>query len=251
MSGRQPTLPIITALSLALAVSVLLFIPPFGQDPDYHLFVDQRSWLGIPNFWNVFSNAGFVVLGFMGCLRQSDGLTWKIFFTGVLLTGFGSGWYHLNPTNSSLVWDRLPMTIGFMGLFTAVIDETCRIRRPGTVLAAMMAIGFASVVYWHFSELRGQGDLRLYGLVQFLPIAVIPLLLFTRQSRYTHQMRYFFVLGWYLAAKVAEALDENIMTWTGQLISGHSLKHIFAAVAIFEVLRMLKRRQPINTSAAS
>ena len=39
-----------------------------------------------------------------------------MFFLGLFLTGFGSGYYHWEPTNDTLVLDRLPMTILFAGV---------------------------------------------------------------------------------------------------------------------------------------
>lgn len=44
-----------------------------------------------------------------------------------------------------------------------------RIKRP------LLAVGLASVVYWHVTEVRGCGDLRYNALVQNLPMALLPL----------------------------------------------------------------------------
>jgi hypothetical protein len=48
---------------------------------------------------------------------------WLVFFAGIFLTAFGSGYYHLRPDNESLAWDRLTMTIGFMSFVAIVIGE--------------------------------------------------------------------------------------------------------------------------------
>ena len=47
----------------------LRLLPPIAQDQSYHQFADQRTLLGMPNFWNVISNVPFIVVGATG-LRQ-------------------------------------------------------------------------------------------------------------------------------------------------------------------------------------
>ena len=44
----------------------LLALEPIPQSPNYHRFADTRSLLGIPNFNDVASNAGFAVVGILG-----------------------------------------------------------------------------------------------------------------------------------------------------------------------------------------
>src|SRR5450631_1035735 len=107
---------------------------PITQDPGYHDFADRRGMINIPNFYNVLSNLPFVVIGIMGMRlagseRATGGLPelrvlYLTFFIGVFLAGFGSAYYHYHPDNQTLLWDRLPMTIAFMALFSAIIGET-------------------------------------------------------------------------------------------------------------------------------
>ena len=65
--GKQPLIMLLGLMVVSLATLPLL--PPIAQDPTYHQFADQRTLLGIPNFWNVVSNLPFVLVGAMG-LRQ-------------------------------------------------------------------------------------------------------------------------------------------------------------------------------------
>ncbi len=51
-----------------------------------------------------------------------------VFFAGLVLTALGSAYYHLDPTNATLVLDRLPMTIAFAGVFGAVVAERVSTR---------------------------------------------------------------------------------------------------------------------------
>jgi hypothetical protein len=53
------------------------------------------------------------------------------------------------------------------------------------------------------------------------------------------------VFAAYLAAKVTESLDEQIWDLTAGLVSGHTLKHLFAALAGVVVCMTLLRRRPL------
>lgn len=242
-------------LSCLVAIALFTLSGPIAQPHAYHDFADSRVILGVTNFWNVISNIGFLVIGAWGLLadwrnrlvhdNDSDYPVYSIFFAGVLLTCFGSSWYHLNPGNTSLVWDRLPMTIGFMALTVGLLSEFLGRALQKRLLYPLLLAGFASVIYWHFSEQAGQGDLRPYLLVQFLPLLIIPLVALTGSSRYTCTIDLIAVIGFYALAKLAELLDMQIYQALG-VISGHSLKHLLAALAAGMVLRMLWRRRALN-----
>jgi hypothetical protein len=241
--SRAGRLASLGALSLAALVALWLQ-GPIPQDPAYHRFADSRTWLGIPNFWNVASNALFPVLGlwglvrvlpdFKGCgpldaLAQAQRPAWIVFFLGATAVGFGSGYYHLHPDNASLVWDRLPMTLAFMGLFAALVGEHLDVRWGRRALWPLLAAGLASVLYWHFTESQGRGDLRPYAAVQFLPLILIPglLLAFPRPGR----APLWWVLALYGLAKALEHWDAAILQAIG-LTGGHAFKHVAASLGI-------------------
>src|SRR5262249_41078618 len=56
-----------------------------------------------------------------------------ILFLGFLLTGFGSAYYHLDPDDSTLFWDRLPMAVSFMAILAIGIEERVD-AKAGTIL---------------------------------------------------------------------------------------------------------------------
>jgi len=242
----------ISFLGLVLAVSV--FVPAIPQDPSYHLFVDELTIFGVANFWNVLSNLPFLLVGILGlknlyfspklALESVNRLAYVLFFISVALVALGSGYYHLSPSNETLLWDRLPMTIAFMSLFSIVICEFYSIKLGRLLLWPLIACGVFTVVYWHLSELKGQGDLRYYAIVQFLPLLVIPLMLILLPSSFSHQYGYWCLLGFYVLAKLLEYFDAEVHTIV-TVISGHSLKHMAAAVGIFILLDVFKRRRPI------
>jgi hypothetical protein len=245
----------IVVASLLIILTTFLLLEAYPQPGDYFEFADSRRLFGVANFFNVISNAAFLIPGVAGLwvLRSNEmqGIMpgtrhiYVTLFAGVTLTAFGSSWFHLSPDNASLVWDRLPMTIVFMSLTAAVIAEHVSLATGRKLLLPLILIGIASVAYWSWTETRGMGDLRPYGLVQFLPMLLIPVIIFFYASffnRYGHLLQMYLL---YAIAKVAEHFDAKIYE-AGQLLSGHSLKHIVAACAIFALFHGITIRRPIR-----
>lgn len=234
-------------LSLVIgSLMVLMMQAPIRQDLTYHEFVDMRSIFGIPNFYNVISNIPFMLVGIAGsvfCFREAQGQSrsaWLTFFIGITLVGFGSVYYHLDPGNQRLLWDRLPMTIGFMGLFTALAGELIQPRLTRHLLLPSILVGIASVLVWHWYD-----DLRLYVWVQFMPLLVIPALLMLYRSRYSHQYLLVLALVFYLLAKLLEVFDAQIFSLLQNAMAGHAIKHVFAAFGSVMILSMLRVRKPL------
>ena len=225
----------------------LLTLEPIGQDVSYHDFADTRAFFGIPNFLDVVSNLPFLIVGFLGlrlCLGAALGElsnAWTLLFIGVGLVSAGSACYHWNPNNVTLIWDRLPMTVGFMSLFAALLGEYIHPRVGKLLLWPLVLIGLASVLHWHWTD-----DLRMYIWVQFFPLLVAPLLMWLFESTYTHNWLILIALGWYILAKVAEFYDSPILDATAGVVSGHTLKHIFAALGAYSFYLMLSRRKRIG-----
>jgi hypothetical protein len=240
--------PLIIVVVAAAAGAFLL--PPIPQDPAYHAFADRRTIAGIPNALDVLSNIPFLIVGCFGLavlrvhgaqMEPWQTRTYAALFIGTALTGFGSAYYHLAPDDARLVWDRLPMTIGFMGLLTAMIGERVSVRAARRLFVPLLALGALSVAYWAWTEGRGAGDLRLYGLVQFGSLAAVLLLLALYRATQPGTVYLLAGLGAYAAAKVFEALDAQIYA-LGQIVSGHTLKHVAAAVGLAFIAAMLRHR---------
>jgi len=224
---------------------ILLITDPIPQDPAYHLLADHRYWLGTSNFANVFSNLPFTIVGILGLflgLKQSEKtkLSWQTFFIGLIFVAVGSSYYHLNPNNQTLVWDRLPMMISFMALFVALLIENIPEFNEKTVLPIAVLLGLSSVVYWDLTD-----DLRFYGFMQFTPLLAIPLMLYFFDGKYSHRRYLAYGLVFYVLAKVFELTDTLIFELTGQIVSGHTIKHLLAAGATYCIYLMLKQRKEI------
>lgn len=243
----------------AVAVGATFFVPPIGQDPNYHNLMDHRVIAGIPNFGDVVSNLGFLLVGLLGLwalvqiredrsrlILKQEMIPFAVAFVGTILIFIGSAYYHWAPSNETLVWDRLPMTLAFMGIFSMILVERINIKVGINFLIPLLVVGVASVAYWHITEQSGQGDLRPYALVQFLPIVLIPIILWLFPARYSGAHFLVEMIGWYAVAKVLEFLDAAIWGWVGGWISGHSLKHLVAAWGIYALVRYLKNRQRIT-----
>jgi hypothetical protein len=237
----------IVLILLTVCCIVLVFsFRSIPQDPAYHNFADQRSILGVSNFYNVITNLPFLIIGLVGLLiflRRTNGEHASVaYFTlliGVMGIGLGSAWYHYHPTNETLVWDRIPMTVTFMSFFSIVVSRYINSRLGNIVLFPLVIVGVFSVLYWYLSEERGHGDLRLYALVQFYPMICIPIILFLYPAAKSVRVKIVSIILVYVIAKVAEHGDEVIYNFH-HIISGHSLKHLLAAASVMLVLLSAK-----------
>ncbi len=263
MGSRRTRLWVLVVFTCSCVVIVAL-LPRIAQNPAYHDFADQRTFYGIPNCLNVVSNAPFLLVGWLGVafvlrpqhageaapfVHPQERWPYAIFFLGVALTSIGSSYYHLAPGNGTLVWDRLPMTFAFMFFFAAVVVERVSLRSGLWLLAPLVLIGIALVGYWNLTEVHGAGDLRPYGLVQAYPLLGVPLLIVLFPAKYTRTADLLTVGGIYVLAKLLELLDRPIFS-VGHVVSGHTLKHLVAALSAYWALRMLKLRSPLPLTAS-
>lgn len=235
--GRLLLLFFLAAVSLA---GLFLLVPPIGQDQSYHQFADRRALLGMPNFWNVISNLPFILIGAAG-LRLRTGMTARVIFLGILLAGFGSAYYHWAPSEATLFWDRLPMALVFMAILANAFEE--RVDEQATwLLWPLLVLGIASLLIW-----RVAGDLRLYGWVQFFPALALPLLFWLYPPKYTGTVNWLVAIAFYAVAKIFEFLDAPVLA-AGHILSGHTLKHLFAAGACFVVYWHCRTRRRISAA---
>ncbi|MCP4389427.1 MAG: ceramidase [Gammaproteobacteria bacterium] len=242
---------LLLVVCLIAAIATLL-APRIPQDPDYHLFADHNSLWSIPNTLNVLSNLLFAWIGVEGLYRllgqkrlqilQQMRIAYVTFFAALIFIALGSIYYHWSPDNRSLAWDRLPMTIAFMSFIAILLAERVSLSVARRLFPLFIIAGVASIAYWHYSELSGNGDLRFYALVQFLPVLITPLILIAFVSRYSRSSDIWWLWIWYLTAKLCEIFDHEIYQWLA-LLSGHSLKHIGAGIGCLVFLRHLRHRR--------
>jgi hypothetical protein len=249
---------LILIMLLSVSGALTCFLPRIPQNIAYHRFADSRAWLGLSNFWNVVSNLPFCVIGglALGFILRKDNafvfsdfssrFCWILLFAGVFGVGIGSAYYHAEPGNDRLVWDRLPMTVVFMSLSAAILAERTNTRLGIFFLLFLNAVGVFSVWYWYHTEQLNQGDLRLYAYVQFAPMLLLPafLLLYRTGPALFPDLAFVFVC--YALAKASEYFDKGIYNLTG-FISGHTIKHLFAALSVFFLWKILIRRKSVRS----
>lgn len=256
MVSKKTSITSVAAVAVLIIVAGLL-LKPIPQLYSYHNFADQRTWLGVPNAWDVLSNAAFALAGIWGLfllfshgkvtfIDDRERWLWIGVSLGMILTAVGSSYYHLKPDNARLVWDRLPMTIVFMSYVAALICERIDMRLGLWLWPFLLGIGFYSVLLWRATELRGTGDLRFYlGIQVFTILASLVLLL--AKSPYNRSWDLAVAAGFYGLAIVFEMFDHQIYLFSGGIISGHALKHFAAAAAGAWLIRMIWKRNIVKT----
>jgi len=240
LSNTKQNRPLLALLGLtAISLAGLLLVPPIPQDQSYHQFADPRILLGIPNFWNVVSNLPFIAVGAVGLSQFHRHPATIVLFLGIFLAGFGSSYYHWNPNDRTLFWDRLPMTLCFMAILAIVIEERVDRRAGAILLWPLTAIAVLSLLLW-----RWTGDLRLYAWVQFFPCLALPVIFLLFAPRFSGTIYWLVAAMFYALAKLFEFYDSAIYS-AGAILSGHTLKHFAAAAACGTLLRYFEKRQPI------
>ncbi len=238
---------LIISVCLISLCLILTLSSPLPQDATYHLFCGDHKILHVTNFWNVISNSPFLFIGILGLIRlkkqrnlsnpfEYSFLISFINFSGILLTGLGSAYYHYNPTNISLVYDRIPMTLIFMSYFTWSLGYFIA-RDLYKLIVVTVPVGIVSVLYWIISESYNAGDLRLYGLVQFTPIPIILYLYLKNWKLLNHKKEFIIIFVSYALAKIFEMYD--CLIYTQIRIPGHPIKHLFAALSAYYIMIVL------------
>jgi len=235
---KRPLFALLGLMVVSLAILPLL--PPIAQDPSYHQFADQRTLLGIPNFWNVISNLPFVVVGAIGLWQFRRDRASFVLFLGIFLTGFGSAYYHWDPNNDTLFWDRLPMALTFMAILAVAVEERVSAKMGAVLLWPLLALAVFSLLLWRWTD-----DLRLYGWVQFFPCIALPLLFVACPPKYSSTFYWLIAAALYAFAKLCEFYDHAIYS-IGSILSGHTLKHLAAAGACLAILRYFQTRRPVS-----
>lgn len=253
LADRDLTKKIGLIVLAVLMVAGALLMPRFGQPDAYHAFADQRSLFGVPRFGDVVSNLAFLIVGAFGlatlhglrrgarALDRSSSAAATVFFLAVVLIAAGSAYYHWEPTTTRLYWDRLPMAVAFTSLLALfVIDRIdARVVRQ-LALPLLVLFGIACTTYWHWSEQAGEGDLRFYFLVQAACMVFVPLVVVLFPGRLTTRRHVIWIAGFYAAAIVCELMDPKILEASSGVVSGHTIKHLLAAIAIGVVAIMLR-----------
>ncbi|WP_035198518.1 hypothetical protein [Acidovorax radicis] len=233
---------------LLLGVIALLALAVFGPvlpaSVHQHGFADQRALWGIPCAMDVLSNLPLAIAGVWGlralrrlaagALDHTSHAMVTLFFVGLVCTAMGSGVYHWQPQDAGLLWDRLGMVLPFAGLLGLAATSRVSQRAGWATAGAMLLAGPLAVLWWsHAGNLMPWAVVQLGGMLVVLALACWP----RRDGALAVHLGA--VIGLYAVAKLFEAADHAVFDATAQWVSGHSIKHVFAASAAWPVLLAL------------
>lgn len=246
----------------AIAAAVLLLYAllrgvagPLPQWQNYHDFADTRALGPIPRAGDVLTNLAILAAGLWGLslrrrltLRGDERPAYRLVVLGAILTAAGSAYYHWEPSNARLVWDRAPMAVLATGAVALVLADRVS---PALGRAALWPVGLlaaASVALWGVTEALGRGDLWLYLLVRIgAGVGTLGLLAACR-SRHTAVMWVWAAVACDALETLAERHDWQLWRATGGLLSGHNLKHLLAGGVIACVFTWLLRRRALDVA---
>ncbi|MCM0148638.1 ceramidase domain-containing protein [Photobacterium galatheae] len=260
MQSTERLKAVLLITSALVLLILVLSQSPITQPADFYQYADTRTRFGVPNFVNVISNLPFAIIGLLGIrllshtpkrqvvqvIEPNVAPAYFLFFQGLLATAIGSAYYHLTPTPFSLMLDRIPICLAFLSLYCIMLSEYIHPRLGQRLLFPLNLYGLLAVIYWYVQARTGDhsADLSAYVLVQLLPVLHVPMILFLYEEKRPGGGYYLAALISYGLAKLAEYLDSELFSLTGEWISGHSLKHLLAALSGWWIYLLLKKRLP-------
>jgi hypothetical protein len=229
---------------LIILILLAIFLPSIEQNQNYHNFADQRVLFGVNNAFDTLSNLAFIIVGALGLVNfynnqyikisNSFSVILNLFFISIILTGLGSSFYHLSPNDFTLVFDRLAMSLVFASILAMLAYLKISPRFGLHTLAELLILAPLTVLIWKFN-----GNLTPYVVLQFGGIILVILTLLLTKTRMQGPC-FTSLIILYGAAKLVEFYDEKIFNLSQNLISGHTLKHLIAALAVIIFISPLK-----------
>jgi hypothetical protein len=203
------------ALLALLAILASPLVASIVRTPAFHEYPDSSTAL-------VLSNLPFLVVA---ALARGAPVYLRV---SVAAIAVGSGAYHASPGDELLALDWAPIALTLTLLAATVIEQ-----RIAFLLAPVLALG--SVAFWLATGgTRSGGNMAPYVATQAAGVFVPPLIALLAPVRVR--------APWLLAgvacfalARVAAAYDRQLLEAIG--LSGHSIKHIVAALAAACALR--------------
>jgi thiamine transporter ThiT len=208
-----------------------------------HPFVDARVLWGIPNALDVLSNLAFIPMGLWGLwslhrapdMQRATRQSVSVFFIGLLLTCLSSSAYHWAPSVWGLALDRAGMAVAFAGVLGLAVAERVSLRAAPWAWGGVGIAGLLAILLNYTT-----GAIAPWAVVQFGGMAVVLWAAVQPKQAGALGVRWGVLIAIYVAAKLFELGDESVFHATGELMSGHSLKHIVASLAALPVINALR-----------
>jgi hypothetical protein len=236
LASRTPRRVFRAALPFLVGAALVGFglaVRPIVRTPTFHHYADARTWLGIPHAGDVLSNAAFIVVAVLAALRlragrSADGFAW-LACAGVAGIGIGSGSYHVAPSDALLALDWAPIVLALAWITAAVVADRHG-RRAGVIaLVVGTSAALVAVAIWYLGGgTTGGGDMTAYVTVQLLGVA-LPLAVALSAPGRIPARHLAVALAGFLLARLFATRDASLLDAIG--VSGHSLKHVAAALA--------------------
>jgi hypothetical protein len=138
------------------------------------------------------------------------------------------------------------MTLVFAAMLALVLSDRVQPAFARVAWWPFALLGAASVLWWALTN-----DLYPYLVLRVGVGAGIVGLLLLRRGRHSGTRWLFAVIALDVVMTIAERLDYEIFAATGELVSGHSAKHLLAGALLGCVLAWLVRREPRYDPATS
>jgi thiamine transporter ThiT len=208
-----------------------------------HPFIDARVLWGIPNALDVLSNLAFIPMGLWGLwslhrapdVQRATRQSASVFFIGLLLTCLSSSAYHWAPSVWGLALDRAGMAVAFAGVLGLAVAERVSLRAAPWVWGSVGVAGLLAILLNYTT-----GAIAPWAIVQFGGMAVVLWAAVQPKQAGALGVRWSVLIAIYVVAKLFELGDESVFKATGDLMSGHSLKHIVASLAALPVINALR-----------
>ena len=237
-------------ISLLSLVVLALSYGPIPQPQNYHAFADDRVFWNIPNAFDVMSNLAIIYPGIIGLAfvheRRNNSVVSDdetsihiTLFAGMILTFAGSVWFHLEPNDSTMLWDRLGMSIVIGSCISLMINDLWDRGLAGKIHIPIVIASITSVLWWPVFD-----DLRVYFIIKHQPFIIFPILMLFGVRIYDKISGYYWGLSMFILATAFEFADQAIFDATG-FISGHTLKHIAAGIGLWFLMTMVRDRQKL------
>lgn len=231
-----------------LAIVAAALAPSVAQHAHHHAFADSRVLWGMPFAMDVLSNLAFAVMGLWGLWRlwgagQQDPFRRgvvpqgtqrhlaSLFFVGLLSTAACSSWYHLGPNDAGLVADRMGMVLAFAGVLGLAVADRVSARAGGVMALAVLVLGPVAVGVWAIT-----GNVLPWVILQGGGMVLVACMAARRPIDGAWGAPLAALIAWYVVAKLLELGDHELFTLTQGLVSGHSLKHVAAAMAAWPLI---------------
>ncbi len=239
-------------LLIAIALIGLLYGVNIPQHANYHGFADRRALFGLPFASDVLSNLPFALIGFYGlfsmrtfasqnkAFNDIQNHLLSLSFWGLILTCAASGFYHWAPDNYGLVIDRMGMTCAFAGVIGVAVASRISDRAGLATAFTILALAPFAIVHWHQTD-----NLWLWSVLQGGGMIALVALAFRRATEQSYPIQLGWIIAFYVIAKVFELSDHQVFEATQQFLSGHTIKHLAAALAAWPLIKAVQNSRKI------